>query len=127
MKEILTSLFILLVVISTINITLITIKYYDLISDIEDIIDKDLRLELLQSLRSIPVIFLSKIFYHLDGDFFIDNGSYSRFLLAVSLRDEKDLKINKIDLFHRHPEEDFDFNYLVNPNKEQVTAVMEES
>ena len=72
---------IILTTISIINLISITITYYLLIAEIEDIEDKDLRVNLLQSVITISDIYYKNIFYHKNSNFFTDKKDYDDLII----------------------------------------------
>lgn len=69
---------IILLVLSVINIVGITLHYYHLKEEIDELEDKDLKVDLLHHLRTIGEIFVMRLFYHTEQDFFDSHRSYCR-------------------------------------------------
>lgn len=71
---------VILVIVVAINITGIAISHYFLKEEINEIMDEDFKVDLLQSLDSIKDVFLKRVLYHKEEDFFSDKKSYNKLI-----------------------------------------------
>lgn len=75
----------LIVILIVTNITSILIHWHIVKSDIEDIHDKNLKVELLQSLKDKHKIFFRRILYHKDSDYFSSEEDYNKYMVYMNI------------------------------------------
>lgn len=122
MREVVTTIFILLVVLATINLTSITVGYYTIKADIDDIHDEVIKTSLSKSLQPIYKTFFKGLIYHSNEEHFSDRGHYNQYVVylnTIGLR----IDDNELDLYHRHQEVDWDFENFVVSKKERELEV----
>lgn len=118
MKESILTVFILLITLIAINLTSICINWYLVKSDIEDILEKEVKVNLLHSLRPLYKVFFKRVIYHSDSDYFSCEKDYKTFINYMNSHNIK----YQVHSYHRY-ESRLDLDDLVIKREVETKAV----
>lgn len=117
MRESLFIVFILLVILIAVNLTSICINWYLIKADVEDIPDRDVKINLLHSLKPLHKVFFRRVVYHQDSDYFSCEKDYKTFITYMNIHNIK----YQVHSYHRY-ESNLEYDEII-PKRELETKM----
>jgi len=123
MNATITTGIILLATLIAINLTCIIINHFVIKAEINDILDKDLRIDLLQSLQPIYKIFFKRVIISANTDYFSCKEDYIRYSSYLNIEGlQEDLN----NFYHKSRRKEHTDYELFNEFKEKKVLEVEE-